>query len=128
MTTALRRTVPWLLLTAAVALVAWIRADWIEPAAVAHRCLAGAATLGCHARAWAVLAFTSGGVTVAALASAVLALVWRHPLPATLAVLCGGVAMVLYRAEPGAAALLIGVLRLARAQADAGAKPARQHG
>lgn len=114
----LRHVATWVLLAAAIGLVLWIRTDWIEPAAVAQHCLAGAATLGCHARSWAVIAFTSGGVAGAAIASAALALVWRHPAPAVLAVLCGGIAMVLYRAEPGAAALLVGVLRLARVQAD----------
>ncbi len=117
----------WLSVAVAIGLALWLRLGWIENTSAAHHCLAGAQSLGCDARGLGVLAFTSGAVTVVAMATAALALLWKHPLSAWLAALGGGIALMLYSPEAGAAALLIGVLRLARLHGDAWSQPRRQH-
>lgn len=117
----LRHVAAWVALAVVIALFAWLRLAWIQEAVVTQRCLAGAGTLVCDIRTCAVAA-SNGAVTIAALTLGALALCWRHPLVAWLTAASGGIAMVLYHAEPGAAALLIGVLRLARCHADAHTK------
>jgi hypothetical protein len=117
----------WLTVALAVGFTYWLRMDWIQSAPVAQQCLAGLHSAGCMARAAAVAAFLSGGVTVMAAVAAVLALFWKHPFSAWLATLAGGVALVLYSPEAGAAALLIGTLRLVRLQIGARARPGDQH-
>lgn len=97
-----------------IALAVWLRLGWIESAETAHRCLAGFDSPGCLARRLAVAAFVSGDLGMAAVGSAVLALVWKHPFSAWLAATAGGIALVLYSPETGAAALLVGSLRLLR--------------
>ncbi len=116
-----RHIVAWDALAVVIVLYAWLRLAWNKEAAMAQRCLAGAGTLVCDIRTWAVAA-SNGAVTIAALTLGALALCWRHPLVAWLTAASGGIAMVLYHAEPGAAALLIGILRLARWHADAHTK------
>lgn len=126
--TQLRDLLLWTSLAAGIALAAWLRLEWIEPVATAHRCLAGLDSAGCLARRLAVAAFGSGGLRLVALGSALLALVWRHPLGAWLAALAGGVAMVLYSPGIGAAALLVGCLRLVRATFVTGGVPGGEDG
>ncbi|TAL87676.1 MAG: hypothetical protein EPN74_00010 [Rhodanobacter sp.] len=111
----LSRYAAWFGLALVIAMFVWLRLGWIQQAVVTQQCLAGAVTIGCSIRAWAVAA-SHGWVTMVALLFTVLSLRWSFPLTAWLAAASGGVAMVLYHPEPGAAALLIGVLRLARYQ------------
>lgn len=123
----LRLAFPWFAL-ALVALAALaLRYAIIEPPAVAQRCGVDGAPSWCAWRQWAVLAFLGYGYGYAALAAAALALVWRHPLTAWLAAGFGVAALILYCAEAGAFALLLGALRLLRAQAGV-LPPGEQHG
>lgn len=120
-----RHSLPWLLVAGVIVLAAWLRFDWIQNAPVAQHCLAGGGGLGCALRASAVAVFTGRWLAAAAVAGAVTTLLWRHPAPATLAAMVGGIALVLYTAELGAFTLLVGLLRLAGAQSDRAARPAR---
>jgi hypothetical protein len=123
----LRLLWPWFTLALVAAAAATLRYGVIEPPAVANLCTAGGGPAWCILRQWAVLGFLGYGYGYAALAAAFAALFWRHPLPAWLAAALGVVALVLYCVEAGAFALLVGVLRLLRAQAD-GLAAGQQHG
>ncbi len=124
-----RYLLAWTIVIASIALAAWLRLGWIESAAVAHRCMAGLDSAGCVARHLAIIAFGSGSLRLAAVGSAVLALAWKHPFSAWLAALAGGLALVLYSPETGAAALLVGSLlgvhRAARSRSQPGEQDRR---
>jgi hypothetical protein len=122
----LRLTLPWFTLALVALAAAALRYGAIEPPAVAHLCGADGGPGWCAWRQWAVLGFLSYGYGYAALTAAFLALFVRHPLVAWLAAALGFAALVLYCFEAGAFALLVGVLRLLRAQAD-GSAPGNQH-
>ena len=109
-----------------VALALWLRLGWIESAETARRCLAGFISPGCLARRLAVTAFVSGSLGIAAVGSAMLALVWKNPFSAWLAAMTGGIALVLYSPETGAAALLVGALRLVRLGSRGRVQPVRE--
>ncbi|RAO74932.1 hypothetical protein CA260_18405 [Dyella jiangningensis] len=111
-----------------------LRYGLVESPDVARTCETGT-TFACNLRHATVEGFITGnvgGVRIGiygwvALAAAALAL-WRNRVfTAWLAAATGLVAVVLYCFEPGALALLIGCLRLVRAQAD-GAPPCDQRG
>jgi hypothetical protein len=118
------RSLPWLLIGAAIGLAAWLRFDWIQNAPVAQGCLAGEGGLGCVLRAGAVILFSGPWLATLAVAGAVATLLWRHAALATLAAMVGGIALVLYTAEIGAFTLLVGLLRLVRAQSVRAARSA----
>ena len=122
----LRRVLPWFTLALVALAAATLRYGVIEPPAVANLCTADGGPAWCAWRQWAVLGFLSYGYGYAALTAAFVALVARHPLAAWLAAALGAAALVLYCPEAGAFALLVGVLRLLRAQAD-GLPPGEQH-
>ncbi|MEI7035480.1 hypothetical protein [Fulvimonas yonginensis] len=122
----LRRVLPWFTLALVALAATALRYGVIEPPAVAHLCGADGGPRWCLWRQWAVLGFLGYGYGYAALTAAFLALVTRHPLAAWLAAALGFAAMVLYCAEAGAFALLVGALRLLRAQAAA-LPPGEQH-
>lgn len=113
----LRLTLPWLTIALIGLAAAVLRYGLIEPAQMADLCGADGGPRWCAWRQWAVVAFLGYGYGYAALTAAFLALVLRHPLAAWLAAALGAAALVLYCFEAGAFALLVGVLRLARAQA-----------
>jgi hypothetical protein len=117
---------PWLLIAlvgaAAIALRAWV----IEPSAIARVCGAAASPGWCSWRQAAVAGFLSYGYGYAAVAAALLAWLWKHPLAAWLAAALGLAALQLYCVDAGAFALLLGSLRLCRWQA-ARFEPAMQH-
>lgn len=111
-----------------IALALWIRFDLIENGAVANACFAlHGDSPRCVLRMAAIAASQRGWLTLAAAIALVLALLWKHPSSAWLAIAAGGVALALYSAEAGAAALLIGVLRLVRLQLNARGGPGHQH-
>jgi hypothetical protein len=114
----LRLVLPWFTLALVAVAAATLRYGVIEPPAVANLCTAGGGPAWCAWRQWAVLGFLSYAYGYAALTAAFIALFWRHPLPAWLATALGLAALVLYCFEAGAFALLVGALRLLRAQAD----------
>jgi hypothetical protein len=121
----LRLVLPWFTLALVVLAACVLRYSVIEPPALANLCSAEGAPRWCAWRQWAVLAFLGYGYGYAALTAAFLALVTRHPLTAWLAAAFGVAALVLYCFEAGAFALLVGVLRLLRAQA--GPPPGHAH-
>jgi len=116
---------PWLLLIALGTVPLMLRYGLVESPEVARVCETGK-TLACELRHVTVEGFITGnigGVRIGiygwvALAAAALAL-WRNRVfTAWLAAATGLVAVVLYCFEPGALALLVGCLRLVRAQAN----------
>ncbi|NUR21265.1 hypothetical protein [Frateuria sp.] len=122
----LRLTLPWLTIALVALAAATLRYGVIEPATVAHLCGADGGPRWCAWRQWAVLGFLGYGYGYAALTAAFIALVARHPLAAWLATALGVAALVLYCFEAGAFALLVGALRLLRAQVDS-LHPGEQH-
>ncbi|MDO1529005.1 hypothetical protein QMK61_09220 [Fulvimonas sp. R45] len=116
-----RRALPWLLVVVAGLLAAWLRYGLVQPPALAHRCAAGGPAW-CPLRELAVRGFLSYAYGWAALAAAALALLWRRAAVAWLAAALGAFALVMYCADGGAPALLVGCLVLLRCQ-SAGATP-----
>lgn len=118
---------PWLLVLAIGGIAAALRYGLVESADVARLCESKALT--CDLRHWTVMGFITGNVFGwpigiygwVAVAAAALALVWNRPIAAWLAAATGLFALVLYCFVPGALALLIGCLRLARLQSAAAA-------
>jgi len=108
---------PWLLLALTGLAAAALRTLLIEPSDIGHICDAAASPGWCSWRQAAVLGFLGYGYGYAALAAALLALLWNHPLAAWLAAALGLVALQLYCFDAGAFALLLGSLRLIRLQA-----------
>jgi hypothetical protein len=91
-----------------------LRFGLIEPAALAHVCGAAAAPWWCGLRGAVIVAFASGGLALAALASAGAATLLRARGWALAAVCLGVAGLVLFSYEAGAVALLAGLLVLAR--------------
>lgn len=125
---------PWLLLMALGAMPLLLRYGLVESPEVARVCETGK-TLACELRHLTVEGFITGnigGLRIGifgwvAMAATALAL-WRtRVLTAWLAAATGLIAVVLYCFEPGAVALLVGCLRLVRAQAG-GSTPGDQRG
>lgn len=116
---------PWLLIIVVGLLSAWLRYSFIEPPALAHRCDDGNIPAWCGLRHWLVIGFNSYSYGVAAIAATVLALFLKKPAVAWLAAALGLFAVTLYCYYAGAAALLIGCLRLLRLQANRMATPTR---
>ena len=108
------RIVPWLAAVATGLIAAWLRYRLVEPATLAQACAAGAGGLRCALRAATVVAFHSHGLTLVCAALTLLALITRGRLIAALALAAGAAGLILYSFETGAAALLAGVLVLAR--------------
>ena len=96
----------------AAALAGWARYGLIESHAQAQSCLAGAGGAACILRALLVAAFNSGALGLAAVLSAALALLWRRTVSAALSLALGVGALLLYSAQSGALALLVGALLL----------------
>jgi len=126
MSRAARLLLPWLLIALVALAASALRFGLIEPPAVADLCSADGGPRWCAWRQWAVLAFLSYGYGYAALTAAFIALISGHRLAAWLAAALGMAALVLYCFEAGAFALLVGALRLLRAQAT-GLAPGQQH-
>lgn len=113
-----RVSLPWLGIAVVALAAASLRYLLIEPADVAHLCDAVTRPGWCTARQMVVFGFLGYGYGYAALAAALLALGWKHPLSAWLAAAFGAFALELYCFEAGAFALLLGSLRLLRWQTD----------
>lgn len=129
----LRLSLPWLsLLLIGIAAYA-LRYALVESPDVANLCDTSH-SFECSVRHVAVMGFILGrtfGYQMGiygwvALAAAALALGWKKPFAAWLAAATGLVAVILYCFAPGAFALLVGCLRLARLQ-SAGAAPLDHH-
>ena len=123
-----RVALPWLLLLMVGIAVAAVRFELIESSAIGQLCSSAHAPWWCSVRTALVLAFLHHVYGVAALIGAALALISRRHALAWLAAALGIFALLLYGAEAGALALLIGSLRLLRLQAGACSTPVHQHG
>ncbi|TCV96129.1 hypothetical protein EC912_102479 [Luteibacter rhizovicinus] len=118
MNSRMRIAAPWIAIVVIAIVAALLRYMVVEPQYMQHACEEGVAPWWCSARLAVVQGFLTYGYGYAAVAAAVLALVWRHPFSAALATALGLVALQLYCFEAGALALLIGALRLIRIQYD----------
>ncbi|MBB3226212.1 hypothetical protein FHW69_000802 [Luteibacter sp. Sphag1AF] len=125
MKTRLRLAAPWIAAIVIGAIGVVLRFYVVEPQYMQHACEEGVAMWWCSYRQAVVVGFLTNGYGYAAVAAALLSLVWRHPFPAALAAGLGLLALQLYCFEAGALALLIGALRLVRVQSQpASAAPA----
>ena len=115
-----RRLAPWSIAASLCVAAILIRQFLIQPPEIAHRCdapILSLATSGpwwCSVRAAVIMTYAWGGLTYASLGLAVLSLVWRRTWIATIALATGLVAIVWYTYEPGAIAITLGALVLAR--------------
>jgi hypothetical protein len=121
----LGRTTPWIAAALVCLAAIAIRQFLIQPAEVAQRCDAPTLSLfapgpwWCSVRSAAIMTYAWGGLRDASLGLALLLLVWR-PLWLALATLSVGLAAIVwYTYEPGAVAITVGALALARRQVDA---------
>jgi len=121
-----RRLAPWIV-AAALCLVAILTRQFlIQPPEVAQRCdltvlaFTRAGPWWCNVRAAAIMTYAWGGLFDACLGLSVLVLLWRRAWVATVTLSVGLVAIVLYTYEPGALAITIGALVLARRQQGPG--------
>ena len=117
-----RAWIPWIAAAIACVLAICARQLLIQPPEVAHRCAATTLSLvtdgpwWCSLRAAIIMTYAWNGLFYAAFTLCIAALVLRRAWLgfATLAV--GLIAMVWYTYEPGAVAITVGALVLARAQ------------
>ena len=86
----------------------------IEPESIAHSCGSPGAPWWCAARALVIAAFATNAIAVAAVVAGVLAILTRRSGLAVVAACLGVAGLVLYSYEAGAAALLAGLVVLAR--------------
>lgn len=108
---------PVLAVGAAVAAMAggWAVRVWLlEVPAIGWRCAADAAPAWCPLYAWFGWLLRSHGLGAVALAAAVIALFASSRLAVLAAAAAGALALMLYNAELGAAALLLASLRAVR--------------
>ncbi len=118
----IRRQAPWI--CAALLCVAAIatRQFLIQPPEIAHLCDAptlSLATTGpwwCSVRSAVIMTYAWGGLMYASLGLSIASLVWRRTWLAVATLAVGLVAIVWYTYEPGAIAITIGALVLARRQ------------
>ena len=122
----LRTVLPWLALAAFGSAAAWLRYGLIESSHLAQLCSGAGSPWWCTWRQWLVLGFLHNVYGVVALLTALLALLSRRLAVAWLASALGLFALVLYCFQSGAFALLIGSLRLLRAQVPPTAPPGVQ--
>jgi hypothetical protein len=114
------RLVPALLAALAALGVAWVLRHFvIEPAAIAHACDPAPWAGACAGRTLVILAFVNQEIGWLALAAGTLATLLRSRMLAAAALACGAAGLVLYSYEPAGAGALLGLLVLARANAQA---------
>lgn len=126
----LRRSAPWIGAAVLCALAIATRQFLIQPPEVAHRCDAATLTLAttgpwwCSVRSAVIMTYAWGGLAYASLALSIVSLVHRRTWLAAATLSIGLIAIVWYTYEPGAVAITIGALALARRQqARAAASP-----
>jgi hypothetical protein len=89
---------------------AFVRYTWIEAVAVAAHCDAGAGGIVCTLRAWIIQAFVHQRLGWAALGCAALAVTFKSPWAASLALFLACSGLVLYSTELSAPAALLAAL------------------
>lgn len=118
-----RLALPWLALLAVGLGATALRFGLIESSAIGQLCGSGHGPWWCTLRSWLVIGFLHHVYGVLALAAVLPAWLLRRPALAWLAAALGVFAMLLYGAEAGALALLLGSLRLLRLQATRDVPP-----
>jgi hypothetical protein len=111
-----KKLTPWILALVIMALAMGARYGMIQPPDVAHQCDDGAGPWWCSLRLAIILMYAHYGLGYASLLLSAGALALRRVDIACITICVGLAALVLYCYEPGAVAVVIGVLRLARAQ------------
>ena len=119
---ALRRQAPWIGAALLCAVAVAIRQFLIQPPEIAHRC--DSATLSlvttgpwwCSVRSAVIMTYAWGGLFYASLLLSAASLVARRGWLAATTLAVGLVAIVWYSYEPGAVAITIGALVLARSR------------
>jgi hypothetical protein len=119
-----RRQAPWIAAALICLFAILTRQFLIQPPEIAHRCEAATLTLfsagpwWCSVRAAAIMTYAWNGLLYGALLLSLATLVWRRLWLAVLTLAIGLLAIVWYTYEPGAVAITIGALILARRQHD----------
>ncbi len=117
-----RRWLPWIAAAMVCALAVLVRQVLIQPPAIAHRCDTTTLTLittgpwWCGVRAAVIMTYAWGGLFYGALVLSTAALWTRRASVGFVTLAVGLVAIVWYSYEPGAIAITVGTLVLARAQ------------
>ncbi len=118
----IRRQAPWICAALICAAAIATRQFLIQPPEIAHRCDAATLTLWttgpwwCSVRSAVIMTYAWGGLLYAALGLALASLLWRRTWLAVATLAVGLVAIVWYTYEPGAVAITVGALVLARLQ------------
>ena len=113
---------PWIAVALICVAAILTRQFLIQPPEVAHLCDAPTLSLvttgpwWCSARSAVIMTYAWGGLQYAALGLSVAVLAWRRTWLAIVTLGVGLVAIVWYTYEPGAVAITIGALVLARRQ------------
>jgi hypothetical protein len=119
-----KRPAPWIFAALACVVAILVRQFLIQPPDVAQQCNDATLTLWsagpwwCSFRAAAVMTYAWRGLFYASFALSLATLLWRRVWLATATLTVGLVAIVWYTYEPGAVAITIGALVLARRQHD----------
>lgn len=117
-----RRWAPWVTAAIVCALAVGARQFLIQPPEIAHRCDTATLTLitagpwWCGIRAAIIMTYAWGGLFYAAIILSFATLWIRRAAIAFVTLAIGLIAIVWYTYEPGAVAITIGTLVLARAQ------------
>jgi hypothetical protein len=116
---------PWITAAAACLFAIGIRQFVIQPPEVAHQCdattltLTGAGPWWCALRAAAIMTYAWNGLFYGSLVLSIACLILRRTWLATATLIVGLLAIVWYTYEPGALAITVGTLVLARCQSAA---------
>ena len=127
-----RRWLPWLFAAVVCTLAILARQYLIQPPEIAQRCDTTTLSLitpgpwWCGVRAAIIMSYAWGGLFYAAIALSLAALWLRRAWVGFVTLAVGLMAIVWYSYEPGAVAITVGTLVLARAQATARADPRRR--
>ena len=127
----LTRHAPWIGAALICVVAILTRQFLIQPPEIAQRCDAPTLSLittgpwWCSVRSAVIMTYAWGGLQFAALGLALAALLWRRTWLAVATLAVGLVAIVWYTYEPGAVAITIGALVLARRQSIGALQPSR---
>ena len=113
------------LLLSALGFSLWARYGLIESVTVATQCNATSMPLQCRLRDLVIATTTGPFWSTAALASGALSVILRRVDVTLLALLSGGIGLVLYAGAAAAAGFLLGWITLARLVATTGDAPER---
>jgi hypothetical protein len=126
-----RRQAPWIAAALICLFAILTRQFLIQPPEIAHQCETTTLTLfaagpwWCSVRAAAIMTYAWNWLLYGALLLSLATLVWRRLWLAVLTLAVGLLAIVWYTYEPGAVAITIGALVLARRQHDRSSRALR---